>query len=78
MFCPPPSGLRAAAVTILMATWWITEAIPIPATALVPIALFPVLSVMDSRRVALQYDNQNIYYFMGGFCIAMAMQIWNP
>lgn len=80
--CPSPPGLstaawRTAAVTVLMATWWVTEAIPIAATALVPVALFPLLGVMDSRSVVVQYANQNVYLFMGGFFIAMAMQKWN-
>lgn len=58
LFCPPPGELgsgawRTAAVAALMAVWWVTEAIPIAATALVPIALFPLLGIMDSRHVAL-------------------------
>ena len=81
LLSPPPGGLnemawRTAAVVALMATWWITEAIPIAATALIPIALFPLLGIMNSRRVVVQYANQNIYLFMGGFFIAMAMQKW--
>lgn len=65
-----------AAVALLMATWWITEAIPIPATALLPLILFPVLGIMKAKDVSLRYADQNIFLFMGGFFIAMAMQRW--
>jgi sodium-dependent dicarboxylate transporter 2/3/5 len=66
-----------AAVTALMATWWITEAIPIPATALLPLILFPLLGIMGAKDVSMRYADQNIFLFMGGFFIAMAMQRWN-
>lgn len=79
---PPPEGMppvawRAAAVAALMATWWISEAIPIAATALLPIALFPLLGVMPTADVTTSYANHLIYLFLGGFLIAMAMQKWN-
>ncbi|UCD20436.1 MAG: SLC13/DASS family transporter [candidate division WOR-3 bacterium] len=66
-----------AAVAVLMATWWITEAIPIPVTALLPLLLFPVLGIMTAKDVSMRYADQNIFLFMGGFFIAMAMQRWN-
>jgi sodium-dependent dicarboxylate transporter 2/3/5 len=66
-----------AAVALLMATWWITEAIPIPATALLPIILFPLLGIMGAKDVSMRYADQNIFLFMGGFFIAMAMQRWS-
>lgn len=71
-----PEGQKAAAVTLLMATLWITEAIPIPATALIPIALFPLLGVMPTAKVTASYANHLIYLFMGGFLIAMAIERW--
>ena len=71
-----PDGQKAAAVTLLMATLWITEAIPIPATALIPIALFPLLGVMPATKVTASYANHLIYLFMGGFLIAMAIERW--
>ena len=82
LFLPPASGMsiqakNAGAVALLMATWWITEAIPIPATALLPLILFPLLSIMAAKDVALRYADQNIFLFMGGFFIAMAMQRWD-
>jgi sodium-dependent dicarboxylate transporter 2/3/5 len=68
---------RTAAVAILMAVWWITEAIPIPATALLPVALFPVFSIMTGKAVAATYFNSVIFLFIGGFLMALAMQKWN-
>jgi sodium-dependent dicarboxylate transporter 2/3/5 len=68
---------RTAAVAILMAIWWITEAIPIPATALLPVALFPLLGIMSGKAVAATYFNNIIFLFIGGFIMALAMQRWN-
>lgn len=71
------SALRVAAVAVLMASWWITEAIPIPATALLPIALFPVLGVMKASEATVQYANHIIFLFLGGFFIAVTMEKWH-
>jgi len=78
----PPQGLnivawRVAAVSILMAILWITEAIPIPATSLLPLALFPIIGVGTIKQVAAPYSNPLIFLFMGGFIIAIAMQQWH-
>lgn len=70
-------GRRVAAVSLLMGVWWITEAIPIPATSLAPLALFPLLGIMDGKDLASSYGDSNIYLFAGGFFIAMAMQKWS-
>ncbi len=72
-----PIVTRMAAVAILMAGWWITEAIPIPATALLPVALFPLLGIMKGTQVAGTYFNHVIFLFIGGFIMALAMQRWN-
>ncbi|MBN1598861.1 MAG: DASS family sodium-coupled anion symporter [Bacteroidales bacterium] len=79
LIIPTPGGMsveakRAAACTILMAVWWITEALPISVTALLPLALYPLLKIMDAKSVVIPYANENIFLFMGGFFIAMAMQ----
>ncbi|HEY9428650.1 MAG TPA: SLC13 family permease, partial [Gemmatimonadaceae bacterium] len=81
LLAPPPSGLstagwRTAAVALLMAVWWVTEAIPIPATALLPLALFPTLGVLDASNAAAPYANDLIYLFMGGFLLAVTMERW--
>lgn len=72
-----PEVTRAAAISILMAVWWITEAIPIPATALLPVALFPLFGIMNGREVAAAYFNNVIFLFIGGFIMALAMERWN-
>lgn len=72
-----PEITYAAALALLMAIWWITEAIPLAATAMVPVALFPLFGVMDGKSVAAQYFNHVIFLFIGGFLIALAMQRWN-
>lgn len=79
LLLPAPEGLepeawRVAAVAVLMVIWWISEAIPIPATALLPILLFPVLGVTDIAGATAPFANPLIYLFMGGFIIALAMQ----
>ena len=71
------SGIYVAAVAALMATWWISEAVPIPATALLPIALFPLLGVMETQSVTTAYANHLVYLFMGGFLIAVTVEKWN-
>ena len=70
------SGLCVAAVAIWMAIWWVTEAVPMAVTALLPIALFPLFGVMSSALVTSSYANHLIYLFMGGFLIAVTMQRW--
>jgi sodium-dependent dicarboxylate transporter 2/3/5 len=72
-----PEGLHVAAVALLMATWWISGAIPIPATALLPIALYPLLGVMSGSEVTRAYAHHLIYLFLGGFLIAVTMEKWN-
>ena len=62
---------------ILMAIWWMTEAIPISATALLPLALFPLLGIADIRATAAPYANPLIFLFLGGFLIAAGMERWN-
>jgi solute carrier family 13 (sodium-dependent dicarboxylate transporter), member 2/3/5 len=72
-----PEGQSVAAIAILMAVWWVTEALPIAAVAFIPISLFPLLGVMPTGSVTAQYGNQIIYLFIGGFFIAITMERWN-
>ena len=72
-----PAAWRAAAVALLMAVWWMTEPVPIPVTALLPLALFPLLGVTDVKTTAAPYANPLVFLFPGGFVIALAMQRWN-
>ncbi|MCB1187191.1 SLC13/DASS family transporter [bacterium] len=72
-----PAVTRMAAVALWMAIWWISEAVPLAVTALLPVAAFPLLSIMSGKQVATQYFNNVIFLFIGGFIIALAMQRWN-
>jgi len=65
------------AVAMLMAVWWITEAVPLAVTSLIPVALFPFLGIMDGKAVSSTYFNHVIFLFIGGFIIALAMERWN-
>ncbi len=82
LLIPTPAGMelagqKMAAVTLLMATWWMCESIPIPATSLLPICLFPMLGILETKKATAPYANDLIFLFMGGFIIALAMQRWN-
>jgi sodium-dependent dicarboxylate transporter 2/3/5 len=66
-----------AAIAFLMAVWWITEAIPLAATALIPLFLFPAFGIMDGKAVSNEYVNYIIFIFIGGFLVALAMERWN-
>jgi sodium-dependent dicarboxylate transporter 2/3/5 len=68
---------KMAAAAMLMSTWWMCESIPIPATSLLPIALFPLLGIMSTEEAAAPYASHLIFLFMGGFIIALSMQRWN-
>lgn len=68
---------QTAATAILMASWWIGEALPIPCTALLPLVLFPLFGVLPASDVSKNYGNSNIFLFMGGLFMAVAMQRWN-
>ncbi len=70
------AGLATVSVGILMAVWWLTEALPLSATALTPIALFPLLGVVDTGAATAPYANDLIFLSMGGFMIVPAMQRW--
>ena len=65
-----------AAIAVLMAVWWMTEAIPVYATALLPLALFPLFGVAGIHSTAAAYGNEIIYLFLGGFIVALALERW--
>ncbi len=66
-----------SAVAALMATWWIFEPVPLAATSLIPLILFPLLGIVSASDVAPEYMNSTIMLFVGGFIIAIAMEKWN-
>ena len=72
----PDSAWRCLGIALLMATWWATEALPIPATSLLPLVVMPSLGINDIASVATSYANPIIYLFLGGFLLGIAMQRW--
>lgn len=81
-FVPPLGGLteggtRIALLAGAMALLWVTEALPISATALLPLFMVPLLGVAPIRQAAAPYADPIIYLFMGGFMLALAMERWN-
>lgn len=76
-----PEAARVALLALTMAVLWITEALPIPATALLPLVMLPALGVYQGksamRDAAAPYADPIIYLFMGGFMLSLAMERWN-
>ncbi|MCF8473339.1 MAG: DASS family sodium-coupled anion symporter [Emcibacter sp.] len=82
LFVPEPSGMtksawQVAGVALLLAAWWATEVLPIPITSLLPLLLFPALSVMPMAESAAPYARPTIFLLLGGFIIATALARWN-
>lgn len=73
----PWQARAVAAGTAWIICWWVTEAIPVAATALLPIVLFPALGAMGAGTVTAEYGDPIIFLFIGGFFIAIAMEKWN-
>ena len=81
IFSPPMAGLSRSAqnlagVTVLMAALWITQALPIAVTSLVPLVAFPLLGIQAAKGVSKAYIDQNIFLFLGGFIIALGIEKW--
>ena len=79
IFSEPPEGLSkigwlTAGVALLMTIWWITEAIPIYLTGIIPLILFPIFNIFDLKLVASSYAHPLVLLFLGGFIIASAME----
>ncbi|MCE2510672.1 MAG: DASS family sodium-coupled anion symporter [Alphaproteobacteria bacterium] len=72
-----PEAWRVIAIGLLMAIWWVTEALPLSATALVPICLFPFLGVATLSKTTAPYAHPVLFLLLGGFIIALAMERWN-
>ncbi|MBF8149272.1 SLC13/DASS family transporter [Winogradskyella sp. F6397] len=77
-----PEGLNDSANAILASTawiavWWITEAIPIPVTALLPIVIFPLSGGISIAETTAAYGHKYIFLFLGGFILAIAIEKWN-
>ncbi len=69
-----PSAHRVLAIAILMAYWWISEAIPLAVTALLPVVFFPLLGVLSAKEATRPYAEETIFLLLGGFLIAQAIE----
>ncbi|MDQ9091704.1 SLC13 family permease [Pseudoalteromonas haloplanktis] len=77
----PPAGmsvaaLRTAGLAFWMASWWVSEVVPIPATALLPLVFSPLADIAAIKSVAAPYAHPLIFLFLGGFLISIAMERW--
>lgn len=70
------AGRATLGMVAWMATWWMTEAVPIEATALLPVALFPVLGITSIAKAAAPYASDVIFLFLGGFILGLAIERW--
>ena len=75
----PPAGMgipawHVAALTILMATWWMTEALPLTVTALLPFVAIPVMGIMTAQDIASEYYSPILFLILGGAFIALAIE----
>lgn len=78
---PPPEGLspeawRVVSLAVLMVAWWVTEAIPISATALLPLAALPLVGAASMKDAAAPYADPIIFLFIGGFMLAACVERW--
>lgn len=79
---PPAEGIsleawRVVAMVVWMAAWWATEAIPVPATSLIPLVFLPVMGITTMQEAAAPFAHSVIFLLLGGFLMAMALQRWN-
>lgn len=79
LLAPAPEGMplaawHAAAVIALMATWWMTQALPLTVTALVPFLAFPLLGIMNASETAASYYSPILFLVLGGAMIALAIE----
>src|SRR5690606_11826495 len=70
----PPAAWATLGVLCWMAVWWVTEAVPLAVTALLPLVLFPSLGILDLNATTVPYSNSVIFLFLGGFLLAKAIE----
>ncbi len=71
------SANKVMACALLMISWWISEALPMPAVALIPLVLFPLMGIAKISEAAAPYANEVVFLFMGGFMIGLGIEKWN-
>ncbi|WP_026954069.1 SLC13 family permease [Algoriphagus vanfongensis] len=72
-----PQALAMLALAVWMAIWWITEALPIAATAFLPLVLMPTMGILEIGSVSANYMHPTVMLYMGGFLMATAIEKWN-
>jgi sodium-dependent dicarboxylate transporter 2/3/5 len=72
-----PAARRTLAASAWMLVWWITECVPILATSILPLALFPLLGIASTRDTAAPYANELVFLFLAGFLLAAALEHWD-
>ncbi|MBO9572778.1 MAG: DASS family sodium-coupled anion symporter, partial [Chitinophagaceae bacterium] len=72
-----PQAKTVLAIAALMITWWITEAIPMPVVAMLPLILFPLMGVETLKNTSASYGDSIIFLFLGGFMLGLAIEKWN-
>lgn len=82
LLTPPQFGFqtdawRVLAMALFMLIWWVTEAVPIPVAALLPMVLLPAMQIYGMEKAAAPYASPVVFLFMGGFMLALAMEKWN-
>ncbi|MFT7515821.1 MAG: sodium-dependent dicarboxylate transporter 2/3/5, partial [Candidatus Omnitrophota bacterium] len=70
------AGRKTLAVMVWMAIWWLTEAVHVSVTALIPLVAFPLCGAVDIKAASAPYASDTIFLFMGGFMLALSMQRW--
>ncbi|MEQ8713040.1 MAG: SLC13 family permease, partial [Cyclobacteriaceae bacterium] len=73
----PPAANAVLATTVWIGIWWVTEVIPIAATALLPIILFPLTGGLPVQATTASYGHRYVFLYMGGFIIAIAIEKYN-
>lgn len=81
LLAPAPDALpapaqRAAAVAVAMGVLWLTQAVPLGATSLIPLAAFPLLGIQSAKDVSQSYINESVFLYLGGFIVALGIERW--